>query len=173
MKSSVGRQKRWHRLSVTQDGTCHGPSLQYQPACNAHQSHRSAATQSLPERRKRGRGEKEKARSYQLSAVSKTSKSRKLGEGMAVGPGCVQRTIPTPSVTYRAKSCPRSSPADVGLFNILFPVVRTSRNLSPLLRGLLEPGSQFFLWETQRSQGGCRGRSHGPVTAPGSHSMHF
>jgi len=154
MKSSVCRQKPWCRLLVTLDGPCRCPSLQYQPAYNAHQSHSSKATQSLPDRRKRGRRKKEKARSYQLSAVSKASTPRKPEEGMALGPGCVWCRFSTPSVTYHAKTCPRSSPAGVGLFNILSPVVRTvlvgeERDLC-----LLEPGSQFFLWEMQYSQSG-------------------
>lgn len=152
MKSSVCKQKPWCRLLVTLDSTCHRPSLQYQTVRNAYQSHRSAATQSLPERRKRRRGEKEKARTYHLSAVSKPSKSRKLEESMALGPGCVQCSIPTPSVTYRAKSCFYSASADIGLFNILSSVVRTGVVGEEGDLCLLEPGSQFFLWEMQQSE---------------------
>lgn len=173
MKSGVCGQKPWCRLLVTQDGTCCCPSLQCQPAYNTCQSHKSVATQSHSERRKRGRGKKEKARSYHLPAVSTAPTRWKPGEGMALGPGCVQRSIPAPSVSCHAKGCPRSSPTDVGLFNILSPVVCIGLVGEERHLCLLEFGSQFFLCETQQSQGGCRCRNHSPVTAPCSYSMHF
>lgn len=147
MKSTVCKQKPRCRLLVTLDSACHSPSLQYQTVCNAHQSHRSAATQSLPERRKRRRGEKEKARTYHLSAVSKTSKSRKLEESMALGQ---QHSHPLSYIP--CKSCFYSASADIGLFNILSSVVGTGVVGEERDLCLLEPGSQFFLWEMQQSE---------------------
>lgn len=167
MKSTVCKQKPQCRLLVTLDSTCHSPSLQYQTVCNAHQSHRSAATQSLPERRKRRRGEKEKARTYHLSAVSKTSKSRKLEESMALGQ---QHSHPLSYIPCKKlllqRFCRHWS---LQYFVLSSWHRRCGRGKRSLLVGAWQP----VLPVGNATVGGRRGRSHSPVTAPGSHSAYF
>lgn len=144
------------------------------PVCNANLLITPAnPTNQWPPRVTLREGKKEKARSYHLPAVSTALTRWKPGEGTALSPGCVQRSIPAPSVSCLAKGCPRSSPTDVGLFNILSPVVHIGLVGEERHLCLLEFGSHFFLCETQQSQRGCRCRNHSPVTAPCSYSMHF
>lgn len=87
---------------VTLDGTCHCPSLQYQPAYNTRQLHSGHPESPRKKENRKGREDT----SCHLPIASKAFRSRELGEGTALGPGDVQPSVPTPSVTHCAKSCP-------------------------------------------------------------------
>lgn len=67
----------------------------------------------------------------------------------------------------RLRSVQKASPTNVGLSNILSPVVCTGLVGEERDLCLLEPGSRFFfLWERQQCQGCCSSRSHAALTAP-------